>query len=142
MVNELGSKMGSETYTKTHCNLTSKNKATLRWSEEVTHPIKGSAIRLLTDFSSATLEARRKWVNTLKVLKQNKNCQLKAYIQPNYPSRHFQVNKAERIPMPGDLPHNKCSRVTFAHFPQGISLQSSKPYTKINITVMIIYEQL
>lgn len=61
---------------------------------------KGSSIRSLADYVSETLEARRQWANTFKMLKEKKTVNQKSYTQQNYPSgmrekvRHSQINKS------------------------------------------------
>ena len=45
---------------------------------------KGTPIRLSSDFSTESLQARREWQDIFKVLKLKKNCNLEYSIQQEY----------------------------------------------------------
>lgn len=47
--------------------------------EEKTQPDRVPGIRITTDFSSETMQARRQWCGIFKVLKKEKNCQPRKY---------------------------------------------------------------
>ena len=73
-------------HTKTHINQIKKNQTqrtnikSSREKQQITH--KGIHIRITADFSIETLQARREWQDTLKVMKENN-------LQPRllYPAR-------------------------------------------------------
>ena len=62
-------------HTKTHINQIKKNQTqrtnikSSREKQQITH--KGIHIRITADFSIETLQARREWQDTLKVMKEN-----------------------------------------------------------------------
>ena len=59
-----------EKHAKTHTNQTKHKKRILKAAREKQQvPYKGNPICLTTDFSAETLQARREWQDTFKVLK-------------------------------------------------------------------------
>lgn len=76
-----------ETYTKTHHNQTVKShKERILKAAKMNHHVQGSFYYIITSFSTEALQARWKWNDILKVLKENTANQ-EYHIQQNCPSK-------------------------------------------------------